>query len=216
MFVSYMFDIIVMGLLATTITFAYILNARLRKLRDHEGELRASVAELYNASQKVETAVKALKTHNSRPLEQLKKQSESAEEAAIELHRQMADAKKLLNHLQTVLKTAKANGVSNDVLLSRSEERSMRQSSQIQGSQAHRVQTPRAPSLAETANNRMQHMPEFREQEKLRPSSAPANMNASRREDQYAQMQGYKEEQALNRLQERVNQPRRGNNGRAA
>lgn len=238
MVISFIFELIVMGLLATTIAYCYILNTRLRRLRSEENALRASIAQLFNASQKVETAVKALKSHNSKPLQALQEQSEAAEEATIELTRQMSDAKKLITHLQGVLKTAKSKGMTSDVLLDRNQrneamqaqkQMAMQNSAGLGHNMMDKPQMPqqrRAPqpqpqpqayAQKEFApqNGAMMHEMQIAEPQRLKPNSQPANYNLEQQWAQQNQSSLDAEYEAINRLEKTLSQFRK-KNGRAA
>ena len=205
MFISYLFDVIVMGLLATTIAYCYILNTRLRQLRAHESQLRESIAQLFTASKKVEVAVGNLKQHANQAEKNAEDTSLFAEDATIELKRQISEAKLLMNKLQNVVKTAKSQGLSSDKLLNRKkEEKAVKPQPKQSIAPKRKVAAPEVKAVAP-------EFPAIDEPKPVKPESAVANQNKS----QFGRKASNGGEEAIERLEASISRIKRSN-GRAA
>ncbi len=101
-------EIVVAGLLVTTIVYCFILNKRLTRLRADESVLRATIGELITATEIAERAIRGLKVTASDCEASLGRRLMAAETTCSELDRRLVSGEEVLKRISAITQAATA------------------------------------------------------------------------------------------------------------
>lgn len=103
-------EIVVAVLLAITIAYCILLNARLKRLKADEGQLRAVIGELVRATDAAERSIGGLRDAALECDKTLAKRIREAEFFTVEIAREIGEGQQVLDRIMQITRTVRAPG----------------------------------------------------------------------------------------------------------
>lgn len=103
-------EIVVAVLLAITIAYCILLNARLKRLKADEGQLRAVIGELVRATDAAERSIGGLRDAALECDKTLAKRIREAEFFTVEIAREIGEGQQVLDRIMQITRTARSPG----------------------------------------------------------------------------------------------------------
>lgn len=103
-------EIVVAVLLAITIAYCILLNARLKRLKADEGQLRAVIGELVRATDAAERSIGGLRDAALECDKTLAKRIREAEFFTVEIAREIGEGQQVLDRIMQITRTARSSG----------------------------------------------------------------------------------------------------------